>query len=67
MLKDITMGQYYPTDSMIHRLDPRMKIVLTVMMIVAVFMVHTLAGYGVILAFVYLVSRLAKITLNMLM
>lgn len=67
MLKDITMGQYYPTDSMIHRLDPRMKIVLTVMMIVAVFMVHTLAGYGVILAFVYLVSRLAKIPFKLLM
>lgn len=67
MLKDITMGQYYPSDSMIHRLDPRMKIVLTVMMIVAVFMVHTLVGYGVILAFVYLITRLAKIPFKMLL
>ena len=67
MLKDITMGQYYPSDSVIHRLDPRMKILLTVLMIVAVFMVHTLVGYAVILAFVYMTTRLAKIPFRLLM
>ncbi len=67
MFKDITMGQYYPADSAIHRLDPRMKIVLTVMMIVAVFMVHTLAGYVVVLAFVYAVTRMAQIPFKLLM
>ena len=66
MLKDITMGQYYPSDSMVHRLDPRMKIVLTVMMIVAVFMVHGLIGYGLILGFVYMASHLAKIPFKLL-
>lgn len=66
MLKDITMGQYYPSDSVIHRLDPRTKIILTVMMIVAVFMVHGLVGYALILGFVYLASRLAKIPFKLL-
>ena len=66
MLKDITMGQYYPSDSMVHRLDPRMKIVLTVMMIVVVFMVHGLIGYGLILGFVYMASHLAKIPFKLL-
>ena len=66
MLKNITMGQYYPVDSWVHRLDPRMKIVLTVAMIVAVFMVHSLAGYAVVLGFVYLVSRLSKVPFKML-
>ena len=66
MLKDITMGQYYPSDSVIHRLDPRTKIILTVMMIVAVFMVHGLVGYALILGFVYMASRLAKIPFKLL-
>lgn len=66
MLKDITMGQYYPSDSVIHRLDPRTKIILTVMMIVAVFMVHGLVGYALILGFVYLAARLAKIPFKLL-
>ena len=39
MMKNITMGQYYPVDSWVHRLDPRTKILLTVAMIVAVFLV----------------------------
>jgi len=66
MLKNITMGQYYPVDSWVHRLDPRMKIVLTVAMIIAVFMVHSLVGYAVVLGFVYLVSHLSKVPFKML-
>ena len=60
------MGQYYPVDSWVHRLDPRTKILLTVAMIIAVFMVRTLVGYALVLGFVYLVSRLAKIPFQML-
>ena len=66
MLNNITMGQYYPVDSPIHRLDPRVKILLTVALIVAVFLVHTIAGYALILGFTYLVSRLARIPYRML-
>ena len=67
MLTNITMGQYYPVESPIHRLDPRIKIVLTIAFIVAVFLVHTLAGYLLIFGFVWLVSRLAKIPFKMLL
>ncbi|MBQ8200762.1 MAG: energy-coupling factor transporter transmembrane protein EcfT [Clostridia bacterium] len=67
MMKNITMGQYYPVDSWVHRLDPRTKIVLTIAMIVAVFMVHSLAGYALVLGFVYLASRLARIPFKMLL
>ena len=66
MMKDITLGQYYPVDSWVHRLDPRTKILLTVAMIVAVFMLHSLVGYGIILGFVYLTARMAKIPFRML-
>lgn len=66
MMKNITMGQYYPVDSWVHRLDPRTKILLTIAMIVAVFMVKTMVGYGLILGFIYLVSRLSRIPFKML-
>ena len=67
MMKNITLGQYYPVDSWVHRLDPRTKILLTIAMIVAVFMVKGLAGYGLILAFVYLCARMANVPFKMLL
>ena len=66
MMKNITMGQYYPVDSWVHRLDPRTKILLTVAMIVAVFLVKSMVGYGLILCFMYLVSKLSNIPFKML-
>ena len=66
MMKNITMGQYYPVDSWVHRLDPRTKILLTVALIVAVFVVKTMVGYGLILGFMYLVSKLSGIPFKML-
>ena len=67
MMKNITMGQYYPVDSWVHRLDPRTKILLTVAMIVADFVVKTMVGYALILGFMYLISRLSNIPFKMLM
>ena len=45
MLRDITLGQYYQTDSVIHRLDPRVKLVTTVCYIVSLFVVDNFVGY----------------------
>ena len=45
MIRDITIGQYYPADSVIHKLDPRTKLVGTIGFIVSVFLFHTFAGY----------------------
>ena len=66
MMKIITMGQYYPVDSWVHRLDPRTKILLTIAMIVAVFLVKSMVGYALILGFMYLVSKLSNIPFKML-
>ena len=66
MMKNITMGQYYPVDSWVHRLDPRTKILLTIAMIVAVFLVKSMVGYALILGFMYLVSKLSNIPFKML-
>ena len=47
MLRDITLGQYYQTKSVIHELDPRVKIVATLGFIIFLFMVNNLTGYAV--------------------
>ena len=49
---DITLGQYYPGNSFIHRLDPRTKILTTLLLIVAVFLANTAIGYGTLCAMV---------------
>ena len=46
MLKDITLGQYYPTDSIIHKIDPRIKILSLIFIIVAVFMSKTPGAFA---------------------
>ena len=50
MLKDITLGQYFPGDSIVHRLDPRTKIILVVVYIVSLFMAKFVFSYGVVMA-----------------
>ncbi len=61
MLKDITLGQYYPKDSPIHRLDPRTKLVITFMFIVIIFFVRYYTGYLYVLAFLALAVALSRI------
>ena len=46
MLKDITLGQYFPGNTPAHRLDPRTKILLVVLYIVALFTAKHIVGYG---------------------
>ena len=50
MLKDITLGQFFPGDTVIHRLDPRTKIVLLIVYIVALFQAKGWVAYGVLIA-----------------
>lgn len=50
MLKDITLGQYFPGNSLAHRLDPRTKILLTVLYIVALFCAKWFVSYGLVAA-----------------
>ncbi len=47
MIRDITLGQYYPGESWIHRLDPRLKIVATLLYIVALFVVRDFIGFAI--------------------
>lgn len=51
MLKDITLGQYFPGNSFLHRLDPRVKIVMTFLYIVALFLAKSMLSFVLVLLF----------------
>ncbi|MBR3629827.1 MAG: energy-coupling factor transporter transmembrane protein EcfT [Oscillospiraceae bacterium] len=65
MLKDITIGQYFPVESVLHRMDPRFKIVFTVLFIVMLFSGNSIWTLAVGCAFVLMVQLLSKIPLKM--
>ena len=64
MLKDITLGQYFPGNTVVHRLDPRTKIVLVVVYIVALFQAEGWIGYALVTLVTLLCTRLSKIRLS---
>ena len=61
MLKDITLGQYFPGDTVVHRLDPRAKLILTVLYIAALFVVKGWLGYALMLGCLVGVMALSHI------
>ncbi|NLZ25187.1 MAG: energy-coupling factor transporter transmembrane protein EcfT [Clostridiales bacterium] len=61
MFRDITLGQYYPANSAVHRLDPRTKILLTIFYIVGVFFIKTYFSYAVTILFLTSVILISKI------
>ena len=67
MLKDITIGQYYPADTPVHRLDPRMKIILVFLYIVAVFFVNAYLPFGLLALYLLFVIRTSEIPLGMVL
>lgn len=64
MLRDITLGQYYPVDSVIHRLDPRTKLLGTLLFIISLFCMDSAWGYGLAALFLAVTIRLSKVPLK---
>jgi energy-coupling factor transport system permease protein len=64
MLKDITLGQFFPGRSVVHRLDPRTKLVLTLVYIIALFTVGSYYSYGLMIAVLLSVILLSQIRLK---
>lgn len=64
MIRDITIGQYYPTESRIHRLDPRVKIVCTLLFLVSLFIQNSLLGYVIATLYLGVVIHLSKVPLK---
>lgn len=61
MFRDVAFGQYYPTGSIVHRMDPRMKLLLTIMFVVAIFFVNTYFGFMLTAAVLILIILIAKL------
>lgn len=61
MLRDITLGQYYQTESVVHKLDPRVKLVGTIVFIISLFIFDNMLGYVVAAVFLALVINASKV------
>ena len=61
MLRDITLGQYYQTDSVIHRLDPRVKLTATMAFIISLFLVKNIWGYLIAALFLAAVIKMSNV------
>ena len=64
MLKDITLGQYFPGDTVAHRLDPRTKILLVVLYIIALFCAKNLLSYALLAAVLAVCVRISRVGLR---
>jgi len=61
MLRDITIGQYYPADSVIHKLDPRVKLFGTMIYVISLFCIKGIVGFAVATFFMAGVIALSKV------
>ncbi len=61
MLKNITLGQYFPGKSLIHRLDPRTKLILFILYIVALFLGKGLVTYAILVLFLIVIVVMSKV------
>ncbi len=61
MIKDITIGQYIPGETFVHKLDPRTKILISILFIVSLFIVDKFVGYILIVSFLVLTIYVSKL------
>ena len=67
MLKDITLGQYFPGNSILHKLDPRMKIFLIIIYIVTIFAANNPVSFVLVLASAFVLMFLSKIPAKLIL
>lgn len=67
MFKDVTLGQYFPGTSLIHRLDPRVKLVLTIVFIAVLFMCRGFIPYAIMGVFLLVVILITKINIRLIL
>lgn len=61
MLKDITLGQFYPTGSKIHKLDPRVKLIFTFVFMITIFMINKFYPYLLVVGFLVFLAKVSMI------
>ena len=67
MIRDNTIGQYYPAQSPVHRLDPRVKIICTLIFLVSLFVQNSLLGYAVATIFLMIVIKASQVPLKFML
>ena len=67
MLKDVTLGQFFPGSSIVHRLDPRCKLLLTIVYIAALFTAQSYVSYAVMLIVTGVCIALSRIPLKVIL
>ena len=66
-MRNITIGQYYPADSILHRLDPRVKFLGTLVFIISLFLIKGVAGYVFVTIVLATLVRLSKVPFGMML
>ena len=66
MLNNITIGQFFPGNSLLHRMDPRAKIIGTTIFVVAIFLANTPLAYGIVAAFTIGAMLLSRLPLRLM-
>ena len=67
MLRDMTIGQYYPADSPIHRIDARVKIMIALFYIASLFIIQSFIGYAVVIVSLAVVIAISKVPLKFML
>lgn len=66
MLNNISIGQYFPGDSFLHRMDPRAKIICTTIFLIAIFLAHSAWAYGLVIGFTLFTMAVSRLPLSVL-
>ena len=64
MFKNLTIGQHYPVESPVHDLDPRLKIIITFIFIISLFLIEKFSGYLIVIAFLAVAITLSKVPIK---
>lgn len=67
MIRDITIGQYYPANSVVHQLDPRVKLMGTIVFLISLFLFDSFAGYIAATLFLGCAIKLSKVPLKFML
>lgn len=67
MIRDMTLGQYYKTDSVLHRLDARVKLAGTVLFVITLFLPKSLVSLGIATVFLGMLIKLSKVPFSMIL
>ena len=67
MIREMTLGQYYKADSVLHKLDPRVKLLGTLLFVITLFFPKTLLNLGIATVFLVLIIKLSKVPFSMML